>query len=108
MFAFVFLASPALKNIWGTGGEAELSAKGGDSLLLKCETASTMDTKVTWYKDDKPLSVQLYPSKTILDIKKVSLDDFGVYKCKAENPLGVQARKIKVINGENERKRVPI
>ena len=108
MFAFVFLASPALKNIWGTGGEAELSAKEGDSLSLKCETASTMDTKVTWYKDDEPLSVQLYPSKTTLDIKKMSVGDFGVYKCKVENPLGVKARKIKVINGENERKRVLI
>lgn len=104
MFAFVFLGSPALKNIWGTGGKAELSAKEGDSLSLKCETASIMDTKVTWYKDDK----QLYPSKTMLDIKKMSVDDFGVYKCKAENPLGLKARKIKVINGENELKRVPI
>lgn len=96
----VLMTSPALKNIWGTGGEAELSAKEGDSLSLKCETASTMDTKVTWYKDDEPLSVQLYPSKTILDIKKMSVDDFGVYKCKVENPLGVKARKIKVINAE--------
>lgn len=95
-----FMTSPVLKNVWGTGQQAELSVKKGDPLSLQCETENTRDAKVTWYKDDEPLSAQWHFSKTVINIKEMSAEDFGVYKCKVENFLGVKSGKIKVINAE--------
>ena len=94
--------------MWGTGQQAELSVKKGDPLSLQCETENTRDAKVTWYKDDEPLSAQWHFSKTVINIKEMSAEDFGVYKCKVENFLGVKSGKIKVINGKDVHKKVEL
>lgn len=64
------------------------------------------DVKVMWYKDDELLFVQWYFLKIVINIKEMFVEDFGVYKCKVENFLGVKFGKIKVINGKDVYKKV--
>ena len=101
-----FLGSPLLKHAWGTAYEGELYLKEGAQLSLNCEIANTTIAEITWYKGDDPLPSQWYSSKSVIDIQKTSADDFGVYECKAKNSLGVASRKIKVVNGEKDFKRI--
>lgn len=97
---YCFPASPELKNVWGAGEEAEISLKIGEPLALQCETENKIDAFITWYKDEKPLRIRQYTSKSVINIKEMSEDHFGVYKCKVENSLGMMSRTIKVVNGE--------
>ena len=99
-FFYCFPASPVLKNVWGAGGEAEISLKIGNSLALQCETENKIDAFITWYKDEKPLHVRQYTSKSVINIEEMSGDNFGVYKCKVENSLGILSKTINVVNGE--------
>lgn len=97
---YCFSASPELKNVWGAGEEAEISVKIGEPLALHCQTENKIDAFITWYKDEKPIHIRQFTSKSVINIKEMSEDDFGVYKCKVENSLRILSRTIKVVNGE--------
>ena len=70
------------------------------SVLLRC-SASTSDTKITWYKDGKPISGDNFAFMRTgnLLILRAYLEDKGWYICNATNRAGTKVARayVKVV-----------
>ncbi|XP_043914327.1 hemicentin-2 isoform X2 [Protopterus annectens] len=86
----------------------------GDSVSLYCDSNAIPPPKLTWYKDNKPLSaasegVLILPGGRLLQIASVRPEDSGTYTCKAVNEVGennlhyeLSVLSIPVIHGDKD------
>ncbi|XP_060069782.1 hemicentin-1-like [Ylistrum balloti] len=64
------------------------------SLTLDCPATGTPAPEITWFKDGREISPELYPSIRIrnngrqLEILNAQVADTGTYRCRAVNPAG--------------------
>ncbi|XP_070620731.1 sialic acid-binding Ig-like lectin 10 [Erythrolamprus reginae] len=70
----------------GYSNASELTAEAGDSLEMWCEADGNLPATTSWVKRDGPLQK---PQDNPLTLTNLTVEDEGVYECKATNMLGV-------------------
>ena len=65
------------------------------SVNLSCVVSGSPQPSIQWFKDNTPLSGEVFPS---FFIESVDLNDRGVYHCEATNTQGVARSAAAVIN----------
>lgn len=94
-------------NIKGKEKEHKL----GEPLQMICTASGVPRPTIYWFKDNKKIStnkkILLHNDNTVLDIKYVTIEDEGNYKCVVSNRLGTEVRETNLkINGENDNEKI--
>uniref|UniRef100_A0A8C1HIJ1 receptor protein-tyrosine kinase n=2 Tax=Cyprinus carpio TaxID=7962 RepID=A0A8C1HIJ1_CYPCA len=62
------------------------------SVTLRCPTLGIPHPRITWYKDQRKLQrvsgIMLFPEEGTLHIDRITVEDQGLYTCKATNERG--------------------
>ena len=88
--ALTVLAAPSIER-----GPQTTFASIYSSVNLSCVVSGSPQPSVQWYKDNAPLSGQVYP---FYFIQSVELDDRGVYHCEGVNSEGSVVSNPAVLN----------
>ncbi|VDO56555.1 unnamed protein product [Haemonchus placei] len=82
--------------------------------VLSCEMDGSPLPRITWFKDEKELTVpsikydsQFEDGLLELTVKNIELPDAGVYRCRATNELGSVYTEAKLVVGVRETKTSP-
>lgn len=86
--------------------EKEKEHKFGEPLQMTCIVSGIPRPTIQWYKDNQEIStnkkILLHNDDTVLDIKYVTIEDEGNYKCVVSNRLGTDIRETNLkIKGKN-------
>lgn len=88
--------------------EKEKEHKLGEPLQMTCKASGVPRPTIHWYKDNQDIlinkKVLLSNDNTVLDMKYVTIEDEGNYKCVVSNRLGTEVRETNLkIKGKNKK-----
>lgn len=101
------LAEPIRAQITGSNmNEKEKEQKLGEPLQMTCMASGIPRPNIHWYKDNQAITTNkktfLHNGDTVLEMKYVTVDDEGKYKCVVSNRLGTDVRETNLkIKGMN-------
>lgn len=77
--------------------ESEHKHQLGEPLQLKCKFSGIPRPEIHWYRDNRELTpnkqISLRDNNTVLDIRYITIEDEGKYKCVVSNRLGSAVRE---------------
>lgn len=69
----------------------------GEPLQLRCKYSGIPRPEIHWYKDNQEIvsdkQKAFRENNTILEMRYITIEDEGKYKCKVSNRLGVETRE---------------
>ncbi len=66
----------------------------GETVKLVCEAKSTLEVEYFWIKNDQPLEET---NSTILELRNISKQSEGAYKCQASNRRGITVSNVTIV-----------
>ena len=72
----------------------EVVTTSGETVTLVCEATSPIEVKYMWLKNGKPLE---HTNRTILELRNVTRESEGAYKCQVSNSRGTVASNVTIV-----------